>query len=1251
MRSTTDKRSSGVCHWLIGGGEMGCRIRAYDWSKSPLGPIEGWPANVRTIVQQCVATNFPMAITLGPEHVMLYNDSYRPLCGSKHPAALGADYSECWASAWPDIGDSFARALAGTAIYLDDQRIFLDRYGHMEETFFAFSFSPILDERGQVGGVIVPCIETTDRVLGGRRTRAVRDLAARTAGAQTMEDVLLAAAAALGAYEFDVPFVLAYMVGKDDVARLVASGGIAAGTAASPAIAPIAAPGGVWPLAEVVRTGKPVEVGELAAACGPGCGPYPEPPRRAVALPLMLPGHDRPAAIVILGVSPRLAWNEAYSDFYGLLAGAVTVALAGAHAFAEERRRAEALAELDRAKTAFFSNISHEFRTPLTLMLGPLEEALADGDAPLPERQRERLAVAHCNCLRLSKLVNALLEFSRIEAGRVEVSYQPTDLARFTADLASHFRSACEKAGLTLKLDCPPLADPVYVDRGMWEAIVLNLVSNAFKYTLTGEIEVALRRRGAVVELVVRDSGVGIPPEQLPRLFERFYRVEGTGGRSLEGSGIGLALVRELVRLHGGEVRADSRVGVGSEFTVTIPLGHAHLPADRLRPAAPAPAAFGAAPYVGDALRWVPEPCARRLAAAGAEPPRPPGARPRILLADDNADMRDYVRRLLAARYDVVAVDNGAEALARARSDPPDLILADVMMPRLDGFGLLEAIRSDPRTLEVPVLLVSARAGEEARVQGMRAGADDYLTKPFSARELLARVDAHLALARLRHEAGDSLRASEQRFQAFMDNTPAVAFIKDEEGRYLFVNRELVERFHRDDWIGRTDHEMFPTDLADALRRNDQLVLAQRRPARVVETVTIDGEPRTYLSLKFPLPERGGRWLLAGIAMDITEQKHAEAALEAANRSKDEFLAMLSHELRNPLAPLRSVADSLRGNDLAGPARARAYAIIDRQVTHLTRLVDDLLDVSRITRGKTELRQQVVDLAQIVEQALEMARPALDERHHTVAVTLPTQPLQVQGDPVRLTQVVFNLLGNAAKYTEPHGHIWLTAAREGDEAVVRVRDDGIGMPPELVPRVFDLFAQGDRSLDRSQGGLGLGLTLVHRLVEMHGGSVGASSPGRGQGSEFVVRLPVLAGPPATVPAAPPARAVPARPAARILVVDDNRDVAESLLLLLEAHGAAVRVAHAGADALAVAREFLPQVVLLDIGLPDMDGYEVARRLRHEPGLGRVLVIAVTGYGQDDARRRSEEAGFDYHLVKPVTEETLDAALRQLAPAA
>ncbi|MCY0987689.1 ATP-binding protein [Nannocystis sp. ILAH1] len=1239
-------RSSGVCHWLIGGGDMGCKIREYDWSGTSLGPIDDWPANVRTIVQLCVATNFPMALTLGPGNLMLYNDSYRPICGGKHPAALGSDYSRCWASAWPDIGDSFARALAGTGVYLDDLQIFLDRYGHMEETFFAFSFSPIFDERGQVGGVLVPCIETTDKVLGERRTRAVRDLAARTAGAQTVDDALVAAAAALGEYACDVPFVLAYVVGRDDVARLVASAGIAAGTAASPITATTAGPA-PWPLAEVVRTGKPALIPDLAATCGPlRCGPYPEPPRRALAVPLMLPGHARPAAVAILGISPRLAWNDAYRDFYGLLAGAVTVSLAGAVAFAEERRRAEALAELDRAKTTFFSNISHEFRTPLTLMLGPLEEMLSDRDSPLDSSQRERLEVAHRNCLRLSRLVNALLEFSRIEAGRTEVSCQPTDLAHFTAELASNFRSACDKAGLTLKLDCPPLPDPVYVDRGMWETIVLNLVSNAFKYTLAGEIEVALHRRGAVVELTVRDSGVGIPREQLPRLFERFHRIEHTRGRSLEGSGIGLALVRELVRLHGGEVRADSCLGVGSVFTVTIPAGHEHLPADRLRPA---PAAPGAAPYVADALRWLPEPDARGLALSDS--PRPPGARPRILVADDNADMRDYVRRLLGARYDVIAVDNGAEALARARSDLPDLILADVMMPRLDGFGLLYALRGDPRTLEVPVLLVSARAGQEARVEGMQAGADDYLTKPFSARELQARVDAHLALARLRHEAGDSLRASEQRFQAFMDNTPAVAFIKDEAGRYLFVNRELVQRLRRDDFLGKTDHEMFPADFADMLCRTDRLVLAQRRVVRLIETVPVDGEPHMYLSFKFPLPDRGGRWLLAGIAMDITEQKHAEAALEAANRSKDEFLAMLSHELRNPLAPLRSVADSLRRCDLTGPARARAYAIIDRQVTHLTRLVDDLLDVSRISRGKTELRQQVVDLAQVAEQAVEMARPALEERRHALALALPQPPLQVQGDPVRLTQVVFNLLGNAAKYTEPGGHIWLTVAREGDEAVVRVRDDGIGMPPELVPRVFDLFAQGERALDRAQGGLGLGLTLVHRLVEMHHGSVSASSPGPGQGSEFAIRLPVLAHQSATVPAPPPAAPGPDGYAARILVVDDNPDVAMALQMLLEAHGTAVRVAHDGADALLAARDFQPEVVLLDIGLPDMDGYEVARRLRREPGMDRALVIAVTGYGQDDARRRSQEAGFDWHLVKPVTMEDLEAALRRFAPAA
>jgi signal transduction histidine kinase/DNA-binding response OmpR family regulator len=415
-----------------------------------------------------------------------------------------------------------------------------------------------------------------------------------------------------------------------------------------------------------------------------------------------------------------------------------------AAALRELREANSRLAELDVAKTEFFNNVSHEFRTPLTLMLGPLEDEIGERDQPLPPARRERIETAHRNGLRMLKLVNALLDFSRIEAGRTRAHYEATDLSAYTAELASVFRSAVDKGGLTLTIDCPPLPEPIYVDREMWEKIVSNLLSNAFKHTFKGGISVRVAWLGKAAQLTVEDSGVGIAQEEIPRLFERFHRVRGAASRTHEGTGIGLSLVRELVQLHAGSIRIESELDRGSRFIVTLEAGNAHLPADQIGQASEVKATGRRAAYVEEALQWLPR--TSRVVDDQA------GSRPCILWADDNADMRDYVARLLSPWYEVRAVPDGEAALEAARARLPDLVLSDVMMPRLDGFGLLKALRADERTRRLPVILLSARAGEESAVGGLDAGADDYLAKPFSSRELIARVRTHLDMARQRRE-------------------------------------------------------------------------------------------------------------------------------------------------------------------------------------------------------------------------------------------------------------------------------------------------------------------------------------------------------------------------------------------------------------------------------------------------------------------------------------------------------------------
>ncbi|HYF06961.1 MAG TPA: ATP-binding protein, partial [Acetobacteraceae bacterium] len=776
--------------FLAGSGEMGAIMRAHDWSASPLGWPETWPQSLRAIVALMINSKYPMFVAWGPELAFLYNDGYRPIFGAKHPAALGLPFRQVWSEIWDDIWPLIERALSGEATWSEDLRLVMHRNGYPEDTWYTFSYSPVRDESGGIAGMFCACTETTGKVLGERRLRILSELGARTQESRDAEDACRRAAEILERNAHEVPFALIYLLSPDgEVAQLAASAGIPAGHAAAPARIALA-DAGPWPFGEVVATGAAQSVRRISERLGafPG-GPRPDCTDEAVVLPLVAAGQSRPAGFLVTGGSPRRVLDDSYRAFFSLAAGHVATAIANGGAYEAERRRAEALAELDRAKTAFFSNVSHEFRTPLTLLLGPLEETL--DRAALDGETRRQIAVAHRNGLRLLRLVNTLLDFSRVEAGRIRAAYRPTDLAARTADLASLFQSACEQAGLGLEVDCPPLPQPVHVDPEMWEKIVLNLLSNAFKFTFEGGIAVSLRARGGMAELVVRDTGTGIPEAELPRIFERFHRIENARGRSHEGTGIGLALVQDLVRLHGGVVEAESRVGEGTAFTVRIPFGTAHLPAGQVREGGDAPTIVTRAEaFVEEALRWLPAGQDAAPDAVGLDATTVSGAteeRPRVVLADDNADMRDYIRRLLAGRCEVVSVPDGKAALDAARQARPDLILSDVMMPVLDGFGLVRALRADPALREVPVILLSARAGEEARIEGLDSGADDYLVKPFSARELIARVDSALRLAETRREAQAALRESEARFRSMADHAPVMVWVTDASGHCTFL--------------------------------------------------------------------------------------------------------------------------------------------------------------------------------------------------------------------------------------------------------------------------------------------------------------------------------------------------------------------------------------------------------------------------------------------------------------------------------
>lgn len=801
---------------LNNGSEMAGRILSRDWSRTALGPIESWPAALRTALGMCLSTRFPMYIYWGPDRLQFYNDAGIWIMGTRHPDTAMGPVSEVFPEIWPVIKDMFDHIeQTGEPSWSENQLLPLQRNGFAEECYFTFSYSPIRDDSGLVVGFYTCAMETTGHVLGQRRLRTLQAIVDRAAGTDSIETVCAACLGALGENAQDMPFASLYLV---DEARTTATLNTACGHA----------PDGFRPPGHVdMRSpGKEALASGIAAALRSGraellADPIAHPPGRAqgtlphvrphvLVLPLKSAEGVHAFGAVVIVLSGYLAFTDDYRSFLELAAGAMGRAISSVRSQQEVRERAEQLAALDQAKTAFFNNVSHEFRTPLTLMTGPLEDALADPEYPLPARQRARLALVQRNTSRLMKLVNTLLEFSRLEAGRVHAQYEPTDLASLTADLASHFRSAVERAGLAFSVETPALAEPVYVDREMWEKIVFNLLSNALKFTFTGSITVSLRQKGSQTSLVVRDTGTGIPDSELPNLFKRFHRVEGAQGRSHEGSGIGLAFIQELVKLHGGNLTVQSVVGQGSAFTVTLPCGYAHLPPENLhRGRHDYPAADIAPVYLGEALGWVPQsqPHADAGNQTGAADPlantfglRSDGEKRRILLADDNYDLRSYVSDLLTPWFEVEAVADGQAAIEAIGRNKPDLVLSDVMMPRLDGISLLRTIRDNPATHDLSFILVSARTGEEAAVGAIEAGADDYLTKPFSARDLLARVKTRLQIDAMRREVvrqSEALAARSAQAEwatTLLDSSPlALLLLEPEAGCITFANKVADE--------------------------------------------------------------------------------------------------------------------------------------------------------------------------------------------------------------------------------------------------------------------------------------------------------------------------------------------------------------------------------------------------------------------------------------------------------------------------
>jgi PAS domain S-box-containing protein len=584
------------------------------------------------------------------------------------------------------------------------------------------------------------------------------------------------------------------------------------------------------------------------------------------------------------------------------------------------------------------------------------------------------------------------------------------------------------------------------------------------------------------------------------------------------------------------------------------------------------------------------------------------------------------------------------------------LLMTDAALADPGINQILETLSRQPPWSDVPAIVLCGHDQlPKLAVVAMQALRNvTVLERPTSSRTLISAVKAAIR-ARARQyqmreqltnlqESESALRLRSQQLHTLAENTPDILSRFDRQLRHVYANQAATEAtgLSREEFLGRTHREIgTPPDLCEQWEAALRETFASGERRRVAFTYSAPGGARHYDALLIPeTDDNGAIETVLSVAHDVTEIRRGAQILEDANRRKDEFLAMLAHELRNPLAPIRNASEILARKLADDPQMKKTVSLVKRQVTHLARLVDDLLDVSRITEGRIELRRAPQELAPILAQARECVDPLMREKQHVLSVSTSFEPLYVHGDHARLVQSVANVLTNAAKYTDPGGEIRLELRRQRARAAIVISDSGVGISPELLPRVFDLFVQGDRSLDRSQGGLGIGLSVVKRLIEMHQGSVTAFSEGPGRGSVFEIQLPLIDAP-VKSPAHAPPHMIQAK---RILIVDDNVDAANSMAEMLQIDGHATEIAYTGGDALSSSFARRPDVVLLDIGLPDMNGYEVAAQMRAK--LHSVQLIALTGYGQTEDIRRASEAGFDAHLIKPVDFDELQRIITE-----
>ena len=1216
--------------FLQGGGEMGKLIRELDWSKTPLGAVQYWPQSLRTSVSSCLNSRFPFLLWWGKDLVKIYNDAYSAILGNKHPGSLGKAGKDVWPEIWDIIGPMLKGVYyKGNATWSENQLLLLERAGYPGEYYFTFSYSPIYDESGDIGGVLCVVTETTDNVINARRLKTLQQLSSALqqlpADLTNIEAGIFSTASQVLAHnQHDFPSTKTYQVNKSNLKANIID---IDGTNVLPLQLELDETSCLAELCRnsitqnkiVITTDQALNLSLMPT------GVWNTAIQKAAIIPIAKPDKTGVYGIIISGLNPHLPADDKVIDFLNLVAEQIATSITNATALKEERKRVEALAEIDQAKTTFFSNISHEFRTPLTLMLGPLEEMLSD--ISIGEKHKENISLAYSNSLRLQKLVNNLLDFSRLEAGRMQVTYQETDIARLTAQLASNFQSAIENSGMELSINCPAIKQPVYIDQDMWEKIVLNLLSNAFKYTLKGKITVELQDLDTRFLLKVTDTGIGITEDQIKHIFDRFHQVKGAKGRSLEGTGIGLSMVKELVKILSGTIKVSSQPDKGSTFTIAIPTGKEHIPDHRHGIADFAKDSTGA--YIEEVLKWSDNNAEFEESAVKINKTT---GKPRILLADDNAEMRNYLVRLVSDEFDVKAVANGRQAIESIQDSLPDLVLTDIMMPEVDGFELLATLKNNPSTANIPVILLSARAGEEAIIKGVERGADDYLIKPFSSRELLSKIRSQLKIKQFqliaeRHLhnlfmqapagicvlAGPTLiyQLVNPKYQQLLPgrkllNRPIFEAMPELIGQPLhdvllnvyhkgetYVANELLipiaeyeggptfDRYFNFNYLPRLDEGgkvdgilAFVFEVTDIVvsrneleKTRDNLKMAvnaarlgtfdmdlkkgtmewdqrcrklfginhqdkvtyekdfvtglhpedRERITKVINNVFIRSISNGDYDVEYRtigVEDQKVRWIRAmgkayfdendaplrfvGSVLEITELKKDEIR-------KNDFIGMVSHELKTPLTSLSALIQVLHLKALKIEDKLQSDMLGKSliQIKKMTTLINGFLNTSRVESGKILLNKTKFNLDELLREIIDEARLTTSNNFNFD----PCGPIAINADRDKIGSVVTNLLSNAVKYSPKEKPIQIKCEINGKNATVSVKDEGMGINEGDRKRLFERFYRVESNQSKHISGFGIGLYLSAEIIQFHNGKIGVDSE-IGVGSTFYFQLPL-----------------------------------------------------------------------------------------------------------------------------------------------